>query len=128
MDDNVFFDFFKFFGKKLNVTHLTLYDFSEKKVGSCEFSQIIFALAGKGTLYEKFGFKNEEFTEAINEMKNMKVGQFLERAFLANLNGELQKLGLTQESTIKETCTKILQSCEQNKIVNKQAYNTSFKN
>jgi hypothetical protein len=56
-------------GKALKVKHITLNDASSKKFDLCTVPMIFFALAGKQTFYNRYGFVNKKFDRYIEKLK-----------------------------------------------------------
>ena len=56
-------------GKALKVKKIVLNDASTKKFDSCTVPMIFFALAGKQTFYNRYGFVNKKFDRYIEKLK-----------------------------------------------------------
>jgi hypothetical protein len=56
-------------GKALKVKRIILNDASSKKFDSCTVPMIFFALAGKQTFYNRYGFVNKKFDRYIEKLK-----------------------------------------------------------
>ena len=56
-------------GKALKVNRIILNDASSKKFDSCTVPMIFFALAGKQTFYNRYGFVNKKFDRYIEKLK-----------------------------------------------------------
>jgi len=70
-NDWFFNEFFIPLGYALKVKKLTLNDASTKTFSSCTVPMIIFALAGKQTFYNRYGFVNKRFDRYIEKLKKM---------------------------------------------------------
>jgi hypothetical protein len=68
-NDWVFNEFFIPLGYALKVKKITLNDASTKKITSCTVPMIFFALAGKQTFYNRYGFVNKKFDRYVEKLK-----------------------------------------------------------
>jgi hypothetical protein len=68
-NDWFFNEFLKPLGKKLKVKSITLNDASSKQFTLCAVPMIFFALAGKQTFYNRYGFVNKRFDRYIEKLK-----------------------------------------------------------
>ena len=97
----------------MGVKQLFLTDASEKQIGTCNVGKIIFSLSGKQTFYERYGFTNPGYTRLIEQLKGVEVGDLLKSN--PQLTVKLSELGLNGSSTLKDTCTKIIEACHSQK-------------
>lgn len=70
-NDWFFNEFFIPLGYSLKVKKITLNDASTKTLTSCTIPMIFFALAGKQTFYNRYGFVNKKFDRYIKKLKKM---------------------------------------------------------
>jgi hypothetical protein len=68
-NDWFFNEFLKPLGKELKVKSITLNDSSSKQFTSCVVPMIFFALAGKQTFYNRYGFVNKRFDRYVEKLK-----------------------------------------------------------
>ena len=68
-NDWFFNEFLKPLGKVLKVKSITLNDSSSKQFTSCVVPMIFFALAGKQTFYNRYGFINKRFDRYVEKLK-----------------------------------------------------------
>jgi len=68
-NDWFFNEFFIPLGYALKVKKLTLNDASTKTLTSCTVPMIFFALAGKQTFYNRYGFVNKKFDRYVEKLK-----------------------------------------------------------
>ena len=70
-NDWFFNEFFIPLGYALKVKKITLNDSSTKTLTSCTVPMIFFALSGKQTFYNRYGFVNKKFDRYIEKLKKM---------------------------------------------------------
>ena len=68
-NDWFFNDFLIPLGKALNAKRIILNDASSKQFTSCAVPMIFFALAGKQTFYNRYGFVNKRFDRYVEKLK-----------------------------------------------------------
>ncbi len=68
-NDWFFNEFLKPLGKALKAKRIILNDASSKQFTSCTVPMIFFALAGKQTFYNRYGFVNKRFDRYIEKLK-----------------------------------------------------------
>ena len=68
-NDWFFNEFLKPLGKALNAKRIILNDASSKQFTSCAVPMIFFALAGKQTFYNRYGFVNNRFDRYVEKLK-----------------------------------------------------------
>ena len=68
-NDWFFNEFLKPLAKLLKVERIVLHDSSTKQFTSCNVPMIFFALAGKQTFYNRYGFVNKRFDRYIEKLK-----------------------------------------------------------
>lgn len=74
-NDWFFNEFFIPLGYALKVKKLTLNDASTKTLSSCTVPMIFFALAGKQTFYNRYGFVNKKFDRYIEKLKKRTLSE-----------------------------------------------------
>ena len=119
-----FFHFLKQLGN-LYGKPVTLYDLSTKsfEFTKCRINSTIFALAGRPTFYERFGFQNADFRERIQFLGQRTLDDVIDRRltrsdapFLANL----KSTGMTLQSTVSELANFLVSNCKRTHIHNKE--------
>lgn len=68
-NDWFFNEFLKPLGKALKAKRIILNDSSSKQFTSCIVPMIFFALAGKQTFYNRYGFTNKKFDRYVEKLK-----------------------------------------------------------
>jgi hypothetical protein len=112
LDHDVFFEFFTKLGEKLKVKQLLLQDASTKQLTGCNVSSIIFALAGRRTFYERYGFTNERFTAAIARFSMLTLQEVFNILRIHETPSEIQEYDDFKMVTVRGICVDVLDYCD----------------
>ena len=83
-NDWFFNDFLKPLGVALKSKRIILNDASSKQFDSCTVPMIFFALTGKQTFYNRYGFVNKRFDRYIEKLKRKKLRGIIDKDIRAN--------------------------------------------
>lgn len=83
-NDWFFNEFLKPLGIALKVKRIILNDASSKKFDSCTVPMIFFALTGKQTFYNRYGFVNKRFDRYIEKLKHKKLRGIIDKDIRTN--------------------------------------------
>jgi len=83
-NDWFFNEFLKPLGVALNAKRIILNDASSKQFDSCTVPMIFFALTGKQTFYNRYGFVNKRFDRYIEKLKHKKLRGIIDKDIRTN--------------------------------------------
>ena len=83
-NDWFFNEFLKPLGVALKVKRIILNDASSKSFDSCTVPMIFFALTGKQTFYNRYGFVNKRFDRYIEKLKHKKLRGIIDKDIRTN--------------------------------------------
>ena len=132
LDHKLFFKFLRKLGEVYD-RPVTLLDLSSQNLENtdCIIEGTIFSLAGKPTFYERFGFRNQTYTDQIKRLQTMTVEEFMDlpqpvrRSYrldktFQKVKRAIESFGMSMSTTVKKMATFLVEECKSKEVYNKE--------